>query len=147
MKVKVVKLHADAILPSYSTPGANAFDIHCLEGGVIPPGGSCKFNTGLGFELPVGYAMLVFSRSGHGVKFGIRLANGVGVLDSDFRGDMTLRFQNDGSEPYTFKPQDRMAQGMIIPVPQIEFIETDSLSPTERGTSGIGSTGNDQLKV
>lgn len=85
--------------------------------------------------------MMVYSRSGHGFKSDVRLANCVGVIDSDYRGEVKVKLTNDGNEYMQVNEGDRIAQAMIIPVEQVKFIEVAELSDTERGTGGFGSTG------
>jgi dUTP pyrophosphatase len=141
MKVKIKKLHPDAVLPKYATPGAACFDLHAIEGGGIDACGSMNFATGLSFEVPAGHVMLIYSRSGHGFKNGVRLANGTGVIDSDYRGEVVVKLHNDGTRCFDVNPGDRIAQAMIVPIPQVELVEVDELTDTERGTGGLGSTG------
>ena len=85
--------------------------------------------------------MLVYSRSGHGFKHGVRLANSVGVIDSDYRGEVSIGLRNDSPLRFDYKAGDRLAQAMILPVPMVELVEVEELSDTERGTGGFGSTG------
>lgn len=148
MKVKIKKLHPDAIMPQYASAGAACFDLHALiENGEINgvlPGMPYVFSTGLAFEIPEGHVMLVFSRSGHGFKNDVRLSNCVGVIDHDYRGEVKVKLANDQDE---FKglfvsPGDRIAQAMIVPFPKVEFDWSDELSDTERGDGGFGSTGS-----
>lgn len=139
MQVKVKKLHPDAILPQYATSGAACFDLHALTESLVI--GPVTLDTGLSFEIPQGYAMMVYSRSGHGFKHGVRLVNCVGVIDSDFRGSVMVRLIADGSGSLVIRKGDRIAQAMIIPVPKVELIEADDLSDTTRGAGGFGSTG------
>ncbi len=102
-------------------------------------------NTGLAFEVPEGYVMMVYSRSGHGFKNGVRLANCVGVIDSDYRGELLVKLTKDvtsfNSNPFPIKNGDRIAQAMLIPVPQVTFTQVSELSETKRGDGGGGSTG------
>lgn len=147
MKLKVKKLYPNAIIPKYQTSGAACFDIHAL----IEDGSSfvryaepATIRTGLSFEVPEGHVMLVFSRSGHGFKSDTRLANCVGVLDSDYRGELFVKLTrdpNDKSIPIKVMHGDRIAQAMIFPIPSVELEEATELSDTERGTNGLGSTG------
>lgn len=146
MKVKVKKLHPDAKLPVYATDGAGCFDLHALESefDILTSSLPVKVSTGLSFEIPEGYVMLVFSRSGHGFKHGIRLSNCVGVIDSDYRGEVKVKLHKDSTllnQVFRVNKGDRIAQAMIVPIPKIEFVEVDELSDTERGDSGFGSTG------
>lgn len=150
MNVKIKKLDPAATIPQYATEGAACFDLHS-----IGPVGSARFNqpavfrTGLQFEVPQGHVMLVFSRSGHGFKNGIRLANCVGVIDSDYRGEVMVKLTCDESgrdqehldSAPIFFPGDRIAQAMILPVQQVNLEEVSELSETKRGQGGFGSTG------
>lgn len=150
MKLKFKKIHPDAIKPKYATQGAACFDLHAV--GPIDPFYDSQevgeqpltIDTGLAFEVPKNHVMLVFSRSGHGFKHDTRLANCVGVIDSDYRGELKVRLTRDGSwetKPLRVRPGDRIAQAMIVPIPEVELEEVDELSDTERGTGGFGSTG------
>lgn len=145
MKLKVKKLHPAAILPKYATDGAACFDLHAVEPDewAIYPTVPATIRTGLAFEIPAGFVMLIFSRSGHGFKHDTRLANCVGVIDSDYRGEVMVRLSRDSSQaqPLSVKEGDRIAQAMVVPYPRVEFIEADSLTDTERGDGGFGSTG------
>ncbi len=151
MQVKVKKLHPDAILPQYATSGAACFDLHALTvdgayslGAHVYEGYPVVCGTGLAFEVPEGYALMVYSRSGHGFKFNTRLCNAVGILDSDYRGELMVKLtcDIDDDDPCLFvKPGDRIAQAMIVPVPRVELVEADSLGETDRGAGGFGSTG------
>lgn len=102
-------------------------------------------DTGLAFEIPEGHVMLIFSRSGHGFKNNIRLGNCVGVIDADYRGPVKVKLAaDDMGDWYTglcIEYGDRIAQGMVIPFPSVEFVVSDELSATERGKGGFGSTG------
>lgn len=142
VQVKIKKLDERAIIPQYQSEGAACFDLHAIEDGLVHVNGT--FRTGLAMEIPEGYVMLVFSRSGHGFSKDIRLANCVGVIDSDYRGEIKVKLTNDNFRPYirTMDVQvgDRIAQGMILPIPKVEFVEGD-LSDTKRGSGGFGSTG------
>lgn len=148
MKLKIKKLHEAAIAPTYATAGSACFDLHAVMQPAdcyinSSPGTPCKVSTGLAFEVPEGHVMLIFSRSGHGFKNDIRLSNCVGVIDSDYRGEVQVKLTNDNTDrqSLTFRHGDRVAQALVIPVQQVEFIETNELSDTDRGTGGFGSTG------
>jgi dUTP pyrophosphatase len=143
MQVNVKKLHPDAILPTYGTDGAGAFDIYALYPKNDDPVDSFVFSTGLSFEIPKGYVMMIYSRSGHGFNDDIRLANCVGVIDSDYRGELKVKLTCDaGNGIIDYDHADRIAQAMIIPIPRIAFNEVDELSTTTRGAGGFGSTGS-----
>ncbi len=143
--LKVKRLHPDAIIPKYQTVGAACFDLHALSGGTVEssaPHHTATFHTGLAFEVPEGYVMLVYSRSGHGFNSNVRLANCVGVIDSDYRGEVQVKLTNDGRwHELKVYAGDRIAQAMLVRVPQVQMVEVDELSNTERGTGGFGSTG------
>lgn len=139
--VRLQKLHSDAVVPEYATPGAACFDLVTVEGGKVYPGESCSFGTGLAFEIPDGHVLMVYSRSGHGFKHHIRLVNTTGVIDSDYRGEVRVGLYNDGESVFRVEPGDRIAQAMVIPVDRVGFKVVDSLSSTERGAGGFGSTG------
>lgn len=139
MKIKIKKLSKEAVTPSYATDGSGAFDLTCTNSSVVLPHGF--FHTGLAFEIPKGSVMLLFSRSGHGFAKDIRLANCVGVIDSDYRGEVKIKLANDGVHFQKFNAGERIAQAIVIPVPQVEFEVTEELEETERGEGGFGSTG------
>lgn len=142
MKVKIKKLNEAAKTPVYSTDGAACFDLHSTGKLIIGPGRSGVTGTGLSFEIPAGFVMLIFSRSGHGFKNGVRLSNCVGVIDSDYRGEVKVKLHNDDQhETFTAEAGERVAQGIILPFLQMQFVETDDLSETKRGEAGFGSTG------
>lgn len=142
MHIKVKKTHPDAIIPQYATDGAACFDLHAVEGGTVGARSAFNFNTGLAFEIPQGHTMLVYSRSGHGFKHGLRLCNSVGVVDADYRGTVAVKLVNDSPIPFFFEKGDRIAQAMVIPVDRCELEEVEELSETVRGENGLGSTGN-----
>ncbi len=139
MKVKVKKLTPSAKLPTYATPGSACFDLHSVN----VARDLKTYGTGLVFEVPEGHVMLIFSRSGHGYKHGVRLSNCVGVIDSDYRGEVTVKLHQDRDDVDPYYPiyDERIAQAMIIPVEQVQFELSDELSETVRGTGGFGSTG------
>lgn len=148
IELKVKKLHPDATIPSYATDGAGCFDLHALitndDDNFVCSGMPLIISTGLAFEVPKGWVMKIYSRSGHGFNQDIRLGNCVGIIDSDFRGPVKVKLTRDGESynPIQFKHGDRIAQAMLEPAPQVRFVEYDELSETARGTGGFGSTGN-----
>ena len=141
MNVNICKLREDAIVPVYGTEGAACFDLHTVGSGIVEPLSAQTFGTGLAFEIPEGHVMLVFSRSGHGFKHGLRLSNCVGVIDADYRGEVKVQLRNDTPIAFGFEQGDRVAQAMVLPVPRVAFDVVEQLSLTERGTGGFGSTG------
>lgn len=148
MKLKVKKLHPAAELPQYATPGAACFDLVAtsIEGDTVNVvhGYPLVIGTGLAFEVPPGFAMLIFSRSGHGFNHSTRLANCVGVIDSDYRGEVKIRLSRDHDnrrDGTAVHVGERVAQAMVIPVPSVEFVTVSELGETARGKGGFGSTG------
>lgn len=127
-------------MPTYGSSGAACFDLYCVDAGYVID--EKTFRTGLAFEIPDGHVMLVFSRSGHGFKHDTRLANCVGVIDHDYRGEVIVKMRCDSATGSMFvKYGDRIAQAMIIPYPKVAFEWSAELSDTARGNSGFGSTG------
>lgn len=147
IKLKIQRLHPEAIIPQYQSAGAACFDLHACRPDTTPlmmrhPGTiAATFNTGLAFEIPFGWVMLIFSRSGHGFKSAARLANCVGVIDSDYRGPVAVRLTIDDGGALSVAHGDRIAQAMLVPIPQVDLVEVDELSTTARGAGGFGSTG------
>lgn len=139
--MRIKKLNDLAITPSYATPGSGCFDLCSTETAMVYPGKAHTFGTGLSFEMPNNHAMLVFSRSGHGFKHHIRLSNCVGVVDSDYRGEVRVSVHNDGEQPFVVNTGDRFAQAIILSFKQQSFEVVKDLTPTKRGASGFGSTG------
>jgi dUTP pyrophosphatase len=141
MKLRIQTLHPAAQVPTYATEGAACFDLHAAEPALVYARQSTIVRTGLALEVPWGYALKVYSRSGHGFKHGLRLANGTGVIDSDYRGELLVCLHNDGLADYHIAPGDRIAQAMLVQTPLVRFEVAQQLSITERGAGGIGSTG------
>ena len=141
MQVKFKKTDERAKMPTMATVGAACFDLFAADVVTTEPN-AVVYNTGLQFEIPQGHVMMIYSRSGHGFNKGITLANGTGVIDSDYRGDIKVKLVSSVTHSAQF-PQvgERIAQAMILPVPLVGFSMTDKLSPTERGEGGFGSTG------
>ena len=141
--LRMKKLREGAVLPQRQTEGAAGYDLcACLEAPVtLQPGEGYPFPTGLAAEIPQGYAGMMFCRSGLGVKHGISLPNCVGVIDSDYRGELVVPLRNFGDGTYTIQPGERIAQLVIMPVLLPEIVEVEDLSQTQRGQGGFGSTG------
>ncbi len=143
MIINFKKLHPAALLPAYQTAGAAGFDLALIEDLEIPPRSIVKTSTGLVVQIPAGYFLLLASRSSNTTKKGITLANGVGVLDSDYCGPadaINLVLQNITDSPVSLKAGDRVAQGVVIPTPQVTFHElTADIALPNRG--GFGTTG------
>ena len=144
MKLYIKKLNDNAIVPKQQTTGSAGYDLSaCIDSPVtINPGEIAKVPTGLSVALDENNAViLIYARSSLATKFGITLANCVGVVDSDYRGEIIVAMINQGKAPYTINNGERIAQMVITPIFTPEIIETDELSETERGTGGFGSTG------
>ena len=138
------KLGREVPYPYYASSGAAAMDLHaCLDDAVtIQPGQRVMIPTGLAIALPdASYVALIFARSGLGVKHGIVPANCVGVIDSDYRGELIVPLRNFGDKPYTVQPGERIAQLVLLPVFLLPVEEVEELSQTQRGEGGFGSTG------
>lgn len=146
LKIKALspKIGQEIPTPFYATEGAAAMDLHaCLEEPVtILPGQRAVIKTGLAIALPsADYVALIYGRSGLGIKHGISPANCVGVIDSDYRGELMVGLENSSSEAYTVQPCDRIAQLMITPVIRPTLQWEGQLGHTQRGDQGFGSTG------
>ena len=143
MNVKIKKLHPLAMRPTYGSPGAACFDMYAVldDPIAVEPGSSRVLNTGLAFEIPEGWCMKVYSRSGHGFNYDVSLSNSVGVIDSDYRGEVKVKLRNDSDMPFVVTTGDRIAQAEIVPAWQHDFAVVVDLSETERGEGGFGSTG------
>jgi dUTP pyrophosphatase len=145
MELKIKLLSPRAVLPRYATSGSAAMDLSaCIDAPVtIAPRQLVTLPTGIAIALPSAeYVALVFARSGLGVKHGVSLANAVGVIDSDYRGEIKVGLTNLSDTPYTIQPGDRIAQLAVMPVSHAQVIQTEELDETERGSGGFGSTGN-----
>ena len=144
MKINIKKLNEDAIIPTSGSKYAAGYDLYAnIPKGTlaIPMGMSEKIGTGIAMEIPEGYVGLVFARSGMATKKGLRPANCVGVIDSDYRGEICVALYNDHDWIQTVYTGERIAQIVIMPHLFVEFNETDVLEETDRGENGFGSTG------
>ena len=141
--VRVKKLHPNAVLPTYGSAEAAGADLYaCLEEAVtIQPGEIFWVPTGIALEVPKGCAGLVYARSSMGAKRGLAPANKVGVVDSDYRGEIRVVLLNHSKQPQTLQPGERVAQFVITPVLQPMYEEVEELTDTNRGAGGFGSTG------
>jgi len=142
--VKVKKLDGRAVLPSSGSAFAAGYDLSaCFDGEelVIPPHETVRIGTGLAFALPEGTFGAVFARSGLAAREGLRPANCVGVIDSDYRGECIVALHNDADVPRTVRRGERVAQLVLLPFLPMTFAETDALPESARGAGGFGSTG------
>ncbi|MED4083885.1 deoxyuridine 5'-triphosphate nucleotidohydrolase [Halalkalibacterium halodurans] len=168
MQVKVKRVRASAKLPVYKTDGSAGFDLFAAEEVIVEPGDTKKIPLGLAFEIPKGYVLYIVPRSGISLRTKLRQPNSVGVIDSDYRGEVQMLFENTSNEfssgskwePFSVKEElivdrgriypyqtylirkgEAICQGIIQKVEHASFIESDELSETTRGTGGFGSTG------
>ena len=141
--IRIKKLHPNAVIPTYGSLEAAGADIYaCLDAAVTIPAGKTVFiPTGLAMEVPKGCAGLIYARSSMGSKRGLAPANKVGVIDSDYRGQVMVALHNHSQEDQVVNPGERVAQRIITPVFTPGFREVDDLSETDRGSGGFGSTG------
>ena len=142
-KVNIKKLDSRAVLPTYGSEFAAGADLYALadEQIIIEPNETAFVHTGLSIELPLGYAGLVYARSGLSCKSDLAPANKVGVIDCDYRGEIMVALHNHGTQTRTVKNGDRIAQLVITPYITAVFEECDELSETVRNAGGFGSSG------
>ena len=143
MKVNFKRLNEGATAPAYATEFAAGADLYNLKDAdtVILPGETKLIHTGIAMEIPEGYVGLIFARSGLATKRGLAPANKVGVIDSDYRGEIMVALHNHGSVEQTVDGGERIAQISIVPFLKADFSEASDLSETVRGEGGFGSTG------
>lgn len=144
MKVKIKKLHPDAVVPSYGSELASGFDLSAIETtGSLLPGERAIVGTGLSIEIPRGFEIQIRPRSGLATKFGVTVLNTPGTVDADYRGEIKVILINLGHEKVQFFPGDRIAQGVLAMVAdQVQFEEVEDFNnTTARGEGGFGSTG------
>lgn len=143
MNVNIKKLKPNAALPTYGSVYAAGADLYsCIDSALsVEPGQTVFIPTGLAMELPIGYAGLIYARSGLASKKGLAPANKVGVIDSDYRGEIMVALYNHSGITATVEPGERIAQLVITPYIKGLFHPVDELEDTERGTGGFGSTG------
>lgn len=141
--VNIKKLRDNAIVPTYGSKYAAGADLYaCLDEDItIEPSKTVLIPTGIAAEVPVGYAGLIYARSGIASKRGLAPANKVGVVDADYRGEIMVALHNHSSEPQTIARDERIAQLVIAPFLSVDFNEVEELSDTVRGAGGFGSTG------
>lgn len=141
--VNIKKLNENAVIPTYGTEYSAGADLYaCMDESVtINPGETCFIKTGLAMEVPVGYAGLIYARSGLACKKGLAPANKVGVIDADYRGEIMVALHNHSNEPVFVDSGERIAQLVITPYIVAAFNQVDELEDTVRGEGGFGSTG------
>lgn len=143
MIVKIKKLNENAKMPTYGSPYSAGADLYaCIDNEItIKPNETVLIKTGLAMELSCGYVALIYARSGLATKRGLAPANKVGVVDSDYRGEIMVALHNHSTVPQTVSKDERIAQMVITPYITAEFTEADTLNETIRGEGGFGSTG------
>ncbi len=145
MKINIKKLYNDVIIPTRGSKEAAGYDLYAYfeeESVSLNPGETYMIKTGLCFEIPDGYFGGVFARSGLASKKNLRPANCVGVIDSDYRGELMVPIYNDSDKVQVIEKNDRVAQIIIMPYLNVEFNEVDELGITSRDKGGFGSTGS-----
>ncbi|MDZ4694226.1 MAG: dUTP diphosphatase [Deltaproteobacteria bacterium] len=141
--IRFKRLRSAAVLPRYMTAGSAGMDLVCAaeEELVLLPGGRAAFPTGWAIAIAEGYEMQLRPRSGLALKYGIGLPNSPGTIDSDYRGELQVILVNLGTEPFTVRPGERIAQMVLAPVTRADVVEVENLDETVRSTGGFGSTG------
>jgi len=139
MKLKFQKIKSEATIPTQANKTDAGFDLYSLEDKVLQPGKQYNFPIGIKSEIPDGYFVQINPKSGLAVKAGIDTL--AGVIDSGFRGEWVIAIINFGIEAYEFKKGDKIAQGILLPVPVVEIVESDDFSGSERGDKAFGSSG------
>ncbi|MCI9617611.1 MAG: dUTP diphosphatase [Eubacterium sp.] len=142
--MNIKKINENAVIPTYGSEYAAGADLYaCIDEAVtIEPGETAFIGTGIAMEIPMGYAGFIYARSGLSCKKGLAPANKVGVVDADYRGEITVALYNHASEKRVVEPQERIAQMVIAPFLKVDFEEVNELSDTVRGIGGFGSTGS-----
>ena len=133
----------DLPLPAPATAGSAGADLRAAvdEELILAPGGRALVPTGFSVEIPAGWEGQVRPRSGLAAQFGLTLLNSPGTIDSDYRGEVRVLLINHGSEPFTVRRGERLAQLVVAPAPRVRFVEVEDLAPSSRGEGGFGSTG------
>lgn len=141
MKVKIKKLHQDAIVPQYQTQGSAGFDLHAIEKYVLKAGSITLIKTGLAMEIDSGFELQIRPRSGLALKNQITVLNSPGTIDSDYRGEIMVILYNHSQQDFVVNKGDRIAQGVIAKYERADFEVCMQLSDTQRGSGGFGSSG------
>lgn len=139
--INIKLLNENAIIPTYGSEFSAGADLYSIEDAEIKPNETKMIHTGISLEIPNGLVGLIYARSGLGIKKGLAPANKVGVIDSDYRGEIIVALHNHGTETQTINAKDRIAQMVFAPYIKGRFNKVDELNETVRGTGGFGSTG------
>ena len=143
MKINIKKLYADAVIPTRGSIEAAGYDLYAYIDNeiIIKSHETIMIGTGISLEIPDGYFGAIYARSGLASKKNLRPANCVGVIDSDYRGEVKVALYNDSKEVQLVEKNERIAQIVILPYLNVDFNETDNLSESDRNQGGFGSTG------
>lgn len=142
LQVNFVRIDRELPIPVPAHIGDAAVDLHSRVDVTLQPGERAAVPTGIAVAIPPGHAGLVLPRSGHAARHGVGVVNGPGLVDSGYRGEVSVLLINHGADPVTFARGERIAQLSIVPIPEVTWVEVDSLDDTERGIGGFGSTGS-----
>ncbi len=143
VSVKIKYLSENAVTPEYATDGSVGMDLAAAIDSplLIKSGERALVPTGIALQIPEGYGGFIFARSGLAIKKGISLCNGVGVIDTDYTGEIKVAMQNSSAQDYIINPGDRIAQLVFMSVQRANLVKVEKLDETERGSNGFGSTG------
>ncbi|GAA7679275.1 dUTP diphosphatase [Helicobacter pylori] len=141
MKIKIQKIHPNALIPKYQTEGSSGFDLHAVEEVVIKPHSVGLVKIGICLSLEVGYELQVRTRSGLALNHQVMVLNSPGTVDNDYRGEIKVILANLSDKDFKVQVGDRIAQGVVQKTYKAEFIEYEQLDETSRGSGGFGSTG------
>ncbi|EMG83941.1 dUTP diphosphatase [Helicobacter pylori] len=141
MKIKIQKIHPNALIPKYQTEGSSGFDLHAVEEVVIKPHGVGLVRIGICLSLEVGYELQVRTRSGLALNHQVMVLNSPGTVDNDYRGEIKVILANLSDKDFKVQVGDRIAQGVVQKAYKAEFTECEQLDETSRGSGGFGSTG------
>ncbi|EQD99805.1 dUTP diphosphatase [Helicobacter pylori] len=141
MKIKIQKIHPNALIPEYQTEGSSGFDLHAVEEVMIKSHGVGLVRIGICLSLEVGYELQVRTRSGLALNHQVMVLNSPGTVDNDYRGEIKVILANLSDKDFKVQVGDRIAQGVVQKTYKAEFIECERLDETSRGSGGFGSTG------
>lgn len=141
-ELRIKRLHGDAVMPGCAYDGDAGLDLAAAEHVVLEPGARAAVGTGLSLEIPAGHAGLVLPRSGLAARHGISVVNAPGLIDAGYRGEVRVLLLNtDRQHRFTVEPGMRIAQLVVVALPQLDIVEVDELAASERGGAGFGSSG------
>jgi dUTP diphosphatase len=142
MRLELVRLSADAVLPTRAYDGDAGLDLYSVERVLLAAGERASIGTGIALAIPAGHGGLILPRSGLAARHGIALVNAPGLIDSGYRGELRVLLLNtDAQEPFEVAPGDRIAQLLIVSLPAVELVEQERLAGARRGERGFGSSG------